>query len=88
MICKKCIVSGRVQGVWYRDTTRQKAKELSVNGHALNLPNGNVEVIACGTETAVNQLAKWLWTGSPMSNVTDVRCEDIEPLKTNGFSIG
>jgi acylphosphatase len=88
MICKKCVVSGRVQGVWYRDTTRRKAVELSVGGHALNLPDGNVEVIACGSETAVNQLAKWLWTGSPMSNVTDVQCEKIEPVTIQGFSIG
>ena len=88
MICKKCIVSGQVQGVWYRDTTRRKAQELSIRGHAVNLPDGSVEVIACGTPEAVTQLAEWLWTGSPMSNVTRVECQDISPVPTNGFSIG
>ena len=88
MICKKCIVTGRVQGVWFRDTTRTKASELGINGHAVNLPDGSVEVVACGITASVNDLCQWLWTGSPMSQVTAVECQDIEPISVIGFSIG
>lgn len=87
MICKRCLVSGRVQGVWFRDTTRRKAEQLGVSGRAANLADGSVEVIACGEPWAVDELCNWLWEGSPMSKVSDVRCEDVEPVTTDGFAI-
>lgn len=75
-ICKRCFVSGRVQGVFYRATAVHKARELGVDGFARNLTDGRVEVLACGEPRAVEQLAQWLWTGSSASKVTDVRIED------------
>lgn len=77
MVCKKCIVSGKVQGVWYRDTTRRKALELAITGHAINLSNGKVEVIACGDQNAVEKLTSWLWEGSQYADVTEVSCQEI-----------
>ncbi|WP_457668127.1 acylphosphatase [Thiolapillus sp.] len=77
MICMRCIVTGRVQGVWFRETTRRKAQELALSGSALNLPDGTVEVIACGQETAVKALQDWLWTGSPLSRVDQVLCKEL-----------
>jgi len=89
MICVRCIVSGKVQGVWYRDTTRSKAQSLSVTGHAVNLPDGTVEVVACGQTSQVKTLQEWLWEGSQYSEVTAVACEPIEKTDTfNHFSIG
>ena len=79
MICVRCIVSGRVQGVWFRETTRQKANRLGITGSAVNRRDGTVEVIACGDEAAVDALQVWLWEGSPMSRVENVACVSFEP---------
>ena len=88
MICKRCIVSGRVQGVWYRDTTRRKALELELSGSAVNLPDGTVEVIACGEPQAVAALCDWLWEGSSLSQVAEVRCVDWTGEPPADFTIG
>jgi len=88
MICVRCIVSGKVQGVWYRDTTRRQAQSLSLTGHAINLPDGTVEVIACGEASQVKTLQEWLWQGSQYSSVTSVECEQIEGATFNQFRIG
>lgn len=69
-------MSGRVQGVFYRATTAQRARELGVLGHAKNLPDGRVEVLAYGDATAVHELIEWLWTGSTASKVTAVEVTD------------
>ena len=76
MVCKKCLVSGRVQGVFYRGTAAQRARELGVRGYARNLPDGRVEVLACGEEEAVRTFVNWLWTGSSASKVTAVEIAD------------
>lgn len=76
MVCRKCLVSGRVQGVFYRATTAQRARELGVTGHARNLPDGRVEVLAYGTDASVYELIEWLWTGSSASKVTSVDVAD------------
>ena len=86
--CIKCIVKGQVQGVFYRDTTRNKARELDLAGHAYNLINGNVEVVACGDEDKVKQLQEWLWQGSEHATVSDVVCEVIEGDVEGGFVTG
>ncbi|MBS0365604.1 MAG: acylphosphatase [Proteobacteria bacterium] len=69
---KKCLVSGRVQGVYYRACAASRARELGVNGYARNLPDGRVEVLACGEDAAVEAFVQWLWTGSPDSRVTAI----------------
>ncbi len=76
MICKKCLVSGRVQGVFYRASAARRARELGVRGHARNLPDGRVEVLACGEEQAVQSFIEWLWIGSSASKVTAVEVTD------------
>ncbi len=76
MICKKCLVSGRVQGVFYRGTAAQRARELGVRGYARNLPDGRVEVLACGEEEAVQTFVSWLWIGPSAAKVTAVEVAD------------
>jgi len=76
-IAKRCFVSGRVQGVFYRASTRQEAERLSVRGHARNLDDGRVEVLAVGAPESVQALIDWLWRGSPASHVTGVEIEDL-----------
>jgi acylphosphatase len=76
VICKKCLVSGRVQGVFYRGTAAERARELGVRGYAKNLPDGRVEVLACGEDDAVQTFVSWLWTGSSAAKVTAVEVAD------------
>jgi acylphosphatase len=85
LIARRCFVSGRVQGVFYRASTRQKAIELGCSGFARNLPDGRVEVLAVGEPQAVQGLLDWLWRGSPASEVKlvevqELRLEDLEDL--------
>lgn len=76
MICRKCLIDGRVQGVFYRATAARRARELAISGYARNLPDGRVEVLACGDEMAVQAFVKWLWMGSSASKVTSVEVRD------------
>jgi acylphosphatase len=76
VICKLCLVSGRVQGVFYRATCRRRADELGVRGYAKNLPDGRVEVLACGEEGAVEVFVQWLWEGSAASRVEAVEVSE------------
>jgi acylphosphatase len=79
LIARRCFVAGRVQGVFYRASTRQRAQTLGVTGYARNLPDGRVEVLACGPGAAVETLCEWLWQGSPASSVTSVEVIELEP---------
>jgi acylphosphatase len=76
MLCKKCLVGGRVQGVFYRATAARRARELGLSGYARNLADGRVEVLACGEDTAVGAFVEWLWTGSSASKVTSVEVSE------------
>jgi len=69
-------IKGRVQGVWFRDSTRREAERLELSGYARNLPNSDVEVLASGTEAALNELSLWLQAGPPLAKVSEV-LEDV-----------
>ena len=79
LVYKKCVVAGRVQGVFYRATAARRAQELAILGYARNLADGRVEVLACGEEEAVRTFVSWLWTGSTASKVTSVDVVDVAP---------
>jgi len=86
-VCRRCLVSGRVQGVFYRASARAKANALGVSGWARNLPDGRVEVVACGEERAVAAFCEWLWEGPPAARVDDVACSAMEWQEFAGFSV-
>jgi acylphosphatase len=77
VVCKKCLVGGRVQGVFYRGTAAHRARELGVRGYARNIADGRVEVLACGDAAAVQEFIEWLWIGSSASRVTSVEVADM-----------
>ena len=77
MLCNRCLVSGRVQGVFYRASAQQRAQALGVRGYARNLPDGRVEVLACGEAASVQAFVGWLWTGSSASKVTAVQVTEV-----------
>jgi acylphosphatase len=76
MVVKRIVVDGRVQGVFYRATAARRARELSIRGHAKNLADGRVEVLACGDARHVQLFVDWLWIGSSGSKVTSVQVSD------------
>jgi acylphosphatase len=83
-VCLHCYVSGKVQGVFYRDGTRRKATELGVTGWVRNLSDGRVEVMLCGELEKVEEIREWLWDGPPDANVTDVTVQEA-PWKDYEF---
>jgi len=72
------LVSGRVQGVWFRAATRERALALHLHGFARNLVDGGVEVVAVGADTALAELEQWLWEGPPLAKVASVRREALD----------
>lgn len=68
----KIIVSGLVQGVFYRANAKSRAEELVLKGYAKNLPDGNVEIIAEGEKENIEKLVGWCRKGSEMSRVENV----------------
>lgn len=87
-ICLRCRVQGRVQGVFYRASTRNKARELKVSGFVRNLPDGAVEVLACGEAAAVRALRDWLWKGPSAAAVEQVDCQEQPFQDHGGFETG
>ena len=86
--CIRCLVSGRVQGVWYRASTQEKARELGISGYAKNLPDGQVEVMACGSDDTLEKLHQWLWQGPSDAKVDHVQCSPAtEESYDEGFHI-
>jgi acylphosphatase len=81
VVCKRCFVSGRVQGVFYRASAAERAQELGVTGYARNLADGRVEVLACGEEESVGEFCEWLSKGPPSARVSGVETEgtDCDP---------
>ena len=82
------LVSGRVQGVFFRESTRRTAARLGLAGYAINLPDGRVEVVAIGEEDAIKQLERWLWDGPRLADVTDVTKAPYEGVELRGFTTG
>jgi acylphosphatase len=66
------VVRGLVQGVFFRASTREQARRLGLRGHAINLSDGGVEVLAAGDSEALEQLALWLRHGPPSARVDAV----------------
>jgi acylphosphatase len=84
-VCFRCLVGGRVQGVFFRASAREQALRLGLTGYARNLPEGRVEVLACGPAEAVGRLREWLRTGPPHAEVTGVACEPLPYQPFPGF---
>lgn len=74
--CRRFLVSGHVQGVFYRAATQATARRLGLSGWVRNLPDGNVELLACGDETKLKEFENWLWQGPRHAQVTQVAAAD------------
>lgn len=67
--CRLFLIEGRVQGTFFRESTRRQAVPLGITGHAKNMPDGTVQVLACGEPDALKRLTEWLKHGPPMAEV-------------------
>lgn len=80
-------VSGKVQGVFYRQFTKEAAMNLGITGRVMNLPDGNVHVLATGTKEQLDKLIAWCRQGPPKAIVTDIKVQDIPLQSFDKFSI-
>lgn len=80
-------VSGRVQGVWYRESCRRIAEDAGVSGWVRNNPDGTVEAALEGEEHAVDKVVAWMRSGPPRAYVTDVSVRAEEPRGEQGFFV-
>ena len=85
---RRFTIKGRVQGVFFRASTREVAESLGITGHAINLSDGNVEVLACGEPAALDKLAAWLNDGPPSASVTGVSESEAEWQELTHFRTG
>lgn len=83
----RCLVGGRVQGVYYRTATADEAVRLALDGWVKNLADGRVEVVAAGEPAAVAALVRWLWTGPPAARVDAVHIEEWTSGVSSGFAV-
>ena len=82
-----CIVTGKVQGVWFRQSTMAKARSLKLTGWVKNLRNGDVELEAYGDVEQLRLLKEWLWEGPVAAKVNQVTCNECEYQKYPSFNI-
>lgn len=82
----RCLVAGRVQGVFFRASAREQAHRLGLTGYARNLTDGRVEVLACGAPDAVAEFRDWLRHGPSSADVTGVACEAVTYQLMPGFA--
>ena len=87
MIRRRLLVSGRVQGVFYRDSCKATAESAGVAGSARNLPDGRVEVILEGDPDAIDEVIGWCRKGTPQSKVESIEVSDEDPAGATGFGI-
>jgi acylphosphatase len=83
----RCLVAGRVQGVYYRAATADEAARLSLDGWVKNLADGRVEVVAAGEPESIAALARWLWKGPPAARVDAVCVEEWTGSVPRGFAV-
>jgi len=88
MEAARFFVSGRVQGVGFRASTRHRALELGLGGYARNLADGRVEAFVQGAPKDIETFAKWLRVGPPLARVDDVQRIDAQPEQRIGFGFG
>ena len=79
------IVSGRVQGVFFRANIKRKADELNLKGYAKNLENGDVEVVVEGSEEKINELIEFIKNGPGISKVKDITLKETKQKNFENF---
>lgn len=87
MTRKRVVVTGRVQGVFFRDTTQRRAEAAGVSGWVSNRPDGAVEAVFEGDEAAVDQLVDFCRRGPGRAEVAGAEVTEEQPEGLNGFQV-
>ena len=89
MLNRAFLITGRVQGVFFRDSTKKVALKLGLQGSAVNLSDGTVKVCLRGESEDIDLLERWLQIGPELAQVESVIEVDIDQqLELNGFKVG
>jgi acylphosphatase len=81
------VIKGKVQGVFFRASTKDKANELGIKGWVKNMPDGNVEVLAAGNKDQLENFIEWCRRGPKQAIVSDVVVSNAEESFLNEFRI-
>jgi acylphosphatase len=87
VIRRRVVAHGRVQGVFFRDSTRREAQAAGVAGWVRNRPDGAVEAVFEGDEDAVERMVEFVRKGPGHADVDDVEVSDEEPEGLSGFDV-
>ncbi len=74
-------ITGKVQGVWYRGSAQDKARELGIKGYAKNMPDGSVEVLAQGEAGSIRQFVDWCKQGPAHAEVNEIKERELNNEK-------
>lgn len=85
--CIQYLITGRVQGVWYRSSAQKQANKLNITGWAKNLPDGRVQIFACGEAKNLDQFHQWLWKGPILAKVQNIDCKTENYQNFEEFSV-
>ncbi len=85
MPCLHLLISGRVQGVWFRESMRKEALKLGATGWVRNLPDGQVEAVICGTQFILDALLAWARSGPPLAKVASIEATETSEEIFSGF---
>ena len=89
MVNRSFVISGRVQGIFFRENTKKESVKLGLQGSAMNLSNGTVKVCLRGEINQIDLLERWLHVGPELAKVESVIEVDIDQqLELNGFKVG
>ena len=86
-LCMRYLIKGRVQGVFYRASAQDEAKKLGITGWARNLPDGRVEVLACGENEKLLAFHSWLKSGPEHAEVESVESEELPWKEYDRFAV-
>lgn len=86
-ICLHGYISGKVQGVYFRQSTQEQAERLDIDGWVRNLADGRVELLIEGEEEALRELEKWLARGPVKAKVAAVELQPMTPQGITGFIV-
>ncbi len=88
-VTRRFLIFGKVQGVFFRHSTRREARRLAIRGSARNMPDGSVEVVAQAQDAAVAELRSWLQRGPQHARVDEIRETPVAEVATlaEGFHI-
>lgn len=87
MVRRRVLVSGKVQDVFFRDSTQRQAERTSIAGWVRNTPDSRVEAVFEGDRDAVERMVAWCGEGPDSADVADVEAYDEEPEGLSGFSV-